>query len=140
MAFSAPRVLELSPGLGNKTPIVALLTKRQLECAESVGVSDLAVGDGRAGLSMAVLAAGTDDKFADTARRVRMAVGILGREALVVVVAGWRRAKCSFLPPRVRRVTSGKAKSARHHPGSRNTNSSIGPCLRTSGAIVQKRS
>ena len=81
-----PLSVKLWPAIGHEDPVVAARVQRQLQHPEGGVVAHLAVGGGWSRPAGQVAAAGADHELADPARRVGLAVGVLRREALVVVV------------------------------------------------------
>src|SRR5581483_5882533 len=71
---------------GNKLPIVAFSVQSQLQHSKGIGVSGFAIWFCIAEYPMAVLAAASHHKFPDTACVIQLAVGVLWREALVVMI------------------------------------------------------
>ncbi len=79
------RVGECLAGHGDELPIIAAGAEGQLDHTESVAVSNLAVGNGCLEGAQA-LAACPHYELSNAKRRIRSAVGILRREAFVIVV------------------------------------------------------
>jgi len=72
--------------LRNELPVIALGVERQLEDAVSVVVARFAVGLGRAKRPVGIFPTAAHHEFTNAVVFVRFAVGVLRREALVVVV------------------------------------------------------
>ena len=72
-------------GFGDEFPVVALCVKSELEDAVRRPVADL-TREQRLAERAVTLATGAYDEFANAVREVGLAVGILRREALVVVI------------------------------------------------------
>src|SRR5262252_5235980 len=86
MAASASRISKAFAFFGKELPIVAFGMQSQLQHSKGIAVSHLAVGLGIAKLAMAVFAAAAHYKFADTARRIELAIRVLRSKALVIVI------------------------------------------------------
>ena len=71
--------------LGNKLPVVTLGAKHELQNSEGFRVADFAVWFCGTERTM-VLASGADDKFADAVESIGLCIGILRREAFVIVI------------------------------------------------------
>src|SRR5580765_1748365 len=92
LKLSARSVASALPGIGegfsrfrDKLPGIASRKQGQLQNAKSFGIADFTVGILSSKRPM-ILSAGASNKFANTARRIRLSVGSLRSEALVVVI------------------------------------------------------
>jgi len=72
--------------LGYKLPIVAFRMQRQLQDAESVGISGLTVGLRRREETVRILSSTPYNKLANAMLGIELAAGILRSEPFVVVV------------------------------------------------------
>jgi hypothetical protein len=87
VAIAATGVVKRPSFFRNKLPVVAFGMQGQLQDSESVGMTGFAVRSGSSDNPVRVLAVGADDEFADPMLRIGIPIGVLGREALVVLLA-----------------------------------------------------
>src|SRR5579862_4964909 len=86
MARAAAGIMKAFSGLRHKLPVVARRMQGQLQNSKRIGISDFAVRLWRAESSMRILAAASDNEFADAALGVRLSIRILRRKSLVVMI------------------------------------------------------